>query len=210
MVAFLRRVRFLRDQAGIVLLETLLVIPILLLLLAGMIEFGTALFQWNGSVKALQIGARLAAVSSPLVGDANYENGLTSDYGSLSQGDPVPSAVQSVSCGAGTTPCITARMQGIIDGGDGACGGNTGTRIGMCDVAPWIDADNVLITYYRAGLGYVARPSGPVSTIRIELRDVTFDFFLLDELIPTLGNITIPALPVTITGEDLKDCLTGC
>lgn len=201
---------FRREESGIVLLETLLVIPILLLIIAGMIEFGVALFQWNTSVKALHIGARQIAVSSPLVGDSNYLTALTSDYGTLPQGDPVPAAVQSISCGAGITPCVASRLQGVIDGGDGACGGNTGTRIGMCDVAPWIGPNNVVVTYFRAGLGYVARPNGPVSTVRVELRNVTFNFYLLDDLIPALGNISIPTLPVTVTGEDLKDCLTGC
>lgn len=202
--------RFWREQTGIVLVETLLVIPIVLIMIAAMIEFGVAVYQWNSSVKSMGIGARLAAVSSPIVGDANYNNALTSDLAGLPQGDPVPATILSVSCGPGAAPCDAARIQDLIDGGDGACGGNTGVRIGMCDIAPWIGVNNVFVTYYRAGLGYVARPAGPVSTVRIELRNVTFNFFLLDDLIPALGSIPIPAHPVTITSEDVKSCLTGC
>ena len=47
--------------------EALITIPIVMLIFAAFIEFGYAMSQWNQTVKALQYGARLAAVSDPLV-----------------------------------------------------------------------------------------------------------------------------------------------
>lgn len=200
-----RRLSFWRDERGITMLEALLVTPIVLLAITAMVELGVLMFQWNLSVKAAQTGARLAAVSSPVVGDTAYQT-LNADFGTTPQGDPVPSAIRSVSCGAGTTACDATRIDRLITGGDGACA-TTAILIGMCDVAPWIGEDNVLVTYSRAGLGYVGRPGGTVSTVTVELRNLTFDFLLLDALVPALNSIAIPAHPVSITGEDLSDCL---
>lgn len=206
--------KFREDERGISIVEGMLVIPIVLLVITAMVELGAAMFQINQAAKATQIGARSAAVSSPIVGDAEYDS-LTDDYGSIPAGDPTPTAARSVSCGAGTTPCDAARLNRLLTGADSSCRPQQDSRAGMCDVAPFIKAENVLVTYHRSGLGFVGRPYGPVSTVTVELRDVTFDFFILDDVINAvtnnspLSNFTIPAHPVSMTSEDLDtNCLT--
>lgn len=202
--------RFIEDERGISFAEAMLVVPIIILVLAAMVEFGTAVFQWNQATKATQIGARLAAVSSPITGDAAYA-GLTADHAGIPEGDPTPADAVSVSCGAGTTACDGVRLARLLDGGDGSCQPVAGAAImGMCDLAPFIAAENVRVTYYRSGLGYVGRPFGPVSTITVELRDLSFDFLIADDLIPGLASLTIPAQPVSITSEDVNNCRDTC
>ncbi|MGO8658054.1 TadE/TadG family type IV pilus assembly protein, partial [Rhizobium ruizarguesonis] len=49
----------------------MLTFPIVMLVFATFIEFGYAMAQWNQTVKALQYGARLAAVSDPLTTNFN-------------------------------------------------------------------------------------------------------------------------------------------
>lgn len=193
---------FFRQQDGTALMEGLIVFPLVLLTFAAFFEFGYAVFQWNQTVKALQAGARHLAVSAPLTSLDALEAG----YGVA--GDPVPSDILSVSCGGGTTPCIPAEMNRLIygadtTGNDDQCGNAADNAIpGMCDFNTRIGADNVLATYYRAGLGYVGRPDGPVLTIRLEVKDLNFDLPLVGALL-RLDKITIPAHPVTITSEDL-------
>ena len=201
---------FIRDERGVSLTEAILVIPIVLLVLAAMIEFGHGVYQWNQATKAVQIGARLAAVSSPITGDAAYL-ALTADHTGIPEGDPTPVAPVSVSCGAGTTACDSVRLARLLDGGDGSCvAGGAPTLMGMCDFAPFITSENVRVTYYRSGLGYVGRPFGPVSTITVELRNLSFDFLIADALIPGLSALTIPAQPVSITSEDVNNCRDIC
>lgn len=213
------RQRFIDDEAGISFTEAMLVIPIVLLMLAAMIEFGTAVYQWNQITKATQIGARLAAVSSPITGDAAYaalsDYPATTDVGGTTipviDGDTTPSPFNSVTCGAGAAACDTGRLARLLDGGDGSCQPSGELAlVGMCDIAPFIAAENVRVTYYGAGLGYVGRPYGPVSTITVELRDLSFDFLFIDELIPGLSSLTIPAQPVSITSEDVNNCRDTC
>ena len=169
MVKFPSFSRFTSDTAGVVLVEAMISIPILIMILVTMVEFGVATFQWNQSIKALQIGARLASVSSPIVEDADYA-ALTSDYGALIDGDPVPASVVSFSCGAGTDPCNDTQFKRLYFGSDDDCGAPAaGTVSGMCDAAPFLGQDVIRVTYTRAGLGYVGRPFGPVTTITVEL-----------------------------------------
>ena len=210
MVRRLGREQFCQDERGVTLVEALLVTPIVLLVLVAMVEFGTAVYQWNQATKAVQIGARLAAVSSPITGDAAYA-GLVADHSGIPEGDPTPSSPASVSCGAGAVACDATRLARLLDGGDGSCQpSGTLSMMGMCDFAPFITSDNVRVTYYRSGLGYVGRPFGPVSTITVELRQLSFDFLLADDLIPGLSSFMIPAQPVSITSEDVNNCRDIC
>lgn len=204
---------FFQDQRGISMTEGLMIFPILLLILTSMVEAGIAVFQWNQSTKAVQIGARLAAVSSPIVGDAAYDTLSTDGVGSIPEGDPYPAGTVTVSCSSGGTACDTDRINRLLTGSDGICNpGATGLGevVGMCDVMGLIGVENVMVSYHRAGLGYVGRPAGPVTSITVELRDLNFDFLILDTLIPALGQINIPALPVSYTSEDVNDCKSTC
>lgn len=210
--AFLARFR--KDERGISFTEGLLIMPIVLAILTMMVEAGVAVFQWNQATKAVQIGARLAAVSSPIVGDTAYD-ALEADWVTLNEGDPVPGTVLSVSCGPGAAPCDSGRIARLLTGSDTSCDPtitNLGDVIGMCDVANFIGVNNVLVTYYRSGLGYQGRPGGAVSSITVELRNVSFDFLLLDSIANHLAGsntmsrtFNIPAQPVSFVSEDLCD-----
>ncbi|MBD3666211.1 TadE/TadG family type IV pilus assembly protein [Sulfitobacter aestuariivivens] len=198
-----------RNEDGIALVEALLVMPIVLLAITAMVEFGVAVFHWNQTVKAVQLGARHVSVSSPMMTRTAYETYMTDDYGTIGEGDATPATSRTISCGGGTTPCDPTSMDRLMTGGDGVCGRGS-ARVGVCDVAPWITSDNIVITYSRSGLGYVGRPFGAVSTITVELRDVGFGFILLDRLIPVLANYTLPPHRVSTTSEDLSSCKALC
>lgn len=196
-----KRTRLLANEDGAVLVEGLLVIPILILFMAAFVEFGFAMFQWNQTVKAVQIGARQLAVSDPILEDMAP---FTGDLTDLDAGQAVPATVVSVSCGAGSTACSADGMARLILGSDGACNADlAGSVSGMCDFFPLLSADNVLVTYRRDGLGYVGRPSGPVLSITVETVGVTFDFLILDALIGT-NSIPMPPHSATFTSEDLS------
>lgn len=203
---------FWRDERGIALTETLLIFPIILITITAMVEGGLAVFQWNQATKAVQIGARLAAVSSPIVGDTAYAD-LSSDWNPELGGDPVPGTTISVACGPGSPPCDPDRIARLLTGSDSSCDSadaSAGDIMGMCDYASFIGINNVHVTYYRSGLGYVGRPNGPVTSITVELRNLTFDFLIFDKLIPSLGTINIPSLPVSFVSEDVSDCDGPC
>lgn len=195
--------RLVAESSGIVMTETLLILPIMLLVWAAVIEFGFLMYQWNQAVKAMQVGARLAAVSTPVAD-------ISSLVPTGAAGDPVPVSTASVTCGAGVMACDATELNRLVTGGDGLCGSTANGLIGVCDVASFISANSLRITYHRSGLGYIGRPFGPVLTVTLEARNLNFDFLFLDNLIPGLGSIAIPTHPVSITSEDLSDCDGAC
>ena len=59
--------RFVRNERGAALVEMALVLPIVILLFLGIIDFGRALFLYNNLTNAAREGARFGAASFPPV-----------------------------------------------------------------------------------------------------------------------------------------------
>src|SRR5687768_1302723 len=79
--------RFLNDERGSVFLEFTVAMMVFLLTLFGIVEFSHLMYQWNVATKAVQRGARLAAVSEPVAQDLLTLDGLG---GGALPGDPMP------------------------------------------------------------------------------------------------------------------------
>lgn len=197
-------VRFWKDQSGVTLTEGLITLPLVLLVISAFVEFGYAMSQWNQTVKALQFGARMAAVSDPLTD--NFATVFPTDANNpLNNGDATPNdATISSTCGPNLANCSDALTR-IVMGSDGVCGQVGDPNPGICDLNWRIQPANLVVTYQRSGLGYWGRPNGPVLTMRLEVRNVTFDLPLLGALLG-LDQVEVPAHPVTLTTEDLKTC----
>ena len=197
---------FWQDQHGVTLTEGLISLPLVLLAISAFVEFGYAMSQWNQTVKALQLGARLAAVSEPLTSD--FADVFPTDADDpLNNGDATPNdAAISSTCGPALANC-SDELTRIVMGSDGVCGVAGDPNPGICDLNWRIQPANLVVTYQRSGLGYWGRPNGPVLTMRLEVRDITFDLPVLGALLG-LNDVVIPAHPVTITTEDLKTCST--
>ncbi|WP_065373010.1 TadE/TadG family type IV pilus assembly protein [Ensifer adhaerens] len=197
-------VSFWQDQRGVTLTEGLITLPSVLLVFAALVEFGYAMSQWNQTVKALQFGARLAAVSDPLTSDFAEVFPIEAEN-PLNNGDLTPNnAAISSTCGPNLANCTDALTR-VAMGSDGVCGVAGDPNPGICDLNWRIQPANLVVTYQRSGLGYWGRPNGPVLTMRLEVRDVTFDLPLLGRLLG-LDQIEVPAHPVTLTTEDLETC----
>jgi hypothetical protein len=198
------RRRFWRDETGAAFLEFTVTLPVFFLLLFGTVEMGLLFFQWNVATKAVQLGARLAAVSDPVSSDLLNMTGLN-QTGRL-PGDQMPDFDRicdgaSATCTSGTYDA--AAMSTLVYGrGDNACN-STGSDLGMCDIYGEIRPENVVVRYQYTGLGYAGRPGGPVPTITVSLQNIDFDFIALDGLLG-FRPIPIPGLRTTITGEDLR------
>jgi Flp pilus assembly protein TadG len=211
--------RFRKDETGAVMVEASISMTLLLVLVLGFVDFGNAFFQWNAAAKAVQVGARMAAVSPPLATAIKTVGPTTTP------GDPVPSGSYSFVCvgGAATCSCtgsscpgasvtlIAANFSKIFRGdtavtASDACPAlTTGQRPGMCQFFPGLRRQDVQVTYAATGLGYQTRPDGAVPTITVEIRPGhPFKFFFLGGLLG-LGDIDIPPMRSTVTGEDLGD-----
>ena len=104
-------VRFVRDESGGVLVETTLMLTIILLVVIGGIDFLLAFYQWNAATKAVEIGARIAAVSDPVAIGLNRLSAAVMSP-TLNPEDQMP--YFSVTCdGANATCTCTGACTGV-------------------------------------------------------------------------------------------------
>ena len=78
-----------RDESGAALLEFTAAAFTFFIILFGVVEFANVYYQWNAATKAVQLGARLAAVSDP-VSDDLTEADMSGLSSSVLPGDPMP------------------------------------------------------------------------------------------------------------------------
>jgi hypothetical protein len=210
--------RFAQNEDGGPLVEVAVILPIMITVLFGGIDFLNAFYQWNAAAKAVEIGARIAAVSDPV---ASGLNAIPASVLSSTEvtGDPMPDfdvacdgGVSNCACVAGTCAGMgsySARAMGLIvygRGGYGVCQQPKSQYFaGMCNIFERISPANVTITYAQTGLGYAGRTLGPVPTITVSLNEASspsklpFKFFFLP-----FADIAIPSVATTVTGEALS------
>ncbi|MCX2725654.1 TadE/TadG family type IV pilus assembly protein [Roseibium salinum] len=195
-VRFLLR-GFWSDRDGISLTEGLIVFPIMVLVVSALIEFSYGMHQWNQAAKAVQLGARKAAVSCPLTEDFETVFAFDPALG----GELIPASSATVSqCGPDENNCVAARLDRLVNGVAGSTWPGMATYFQQPDFGP----DNVVVIYEQSGLGYHGRPEGPVVSLRLELRNVQFDLPVVGQLLG-LGTINVPGFPVTVSTEDLRE-----
>ena len=101
-----------RDTDGSVLVETTVMMTLLMILLFGSIDFLFAFYQWNSAAKAVQVGARIAAVSAPVAAGLNSLSAVATR--SIVPGRAMPSF--TVACDGATTSCTcTGFCSGVGD-----------------------------------------------------------------------------------------------
>ncbi len=207
--------RLREDCDGAAMVEFTVVFLLLLLLIGGIVDFGIVFWQLNMATKAVERGARIAAVSNPVapgIVDIDTVTGGT-------PGEQLPVAFtfyikcEDGACSSGGYDA--AAMNTIVYGrGNGAAcdSAATGTyAIGMCNLFNRVDPAgnpltpaNVVVEYRAApAVGFRGRPCGPVATITISLKNVTFGWFFLGGLMNFL-DLTFPPMRTTVTSEDLS------
>lgn len=207
-----------QDTSGAVMVEFTAALTVFLLLLFGSVEFANVFYQWNAATKAVQWGARVAAVSDPVAANLTAFTGV--ENGTL-PGVVLPSAAYDCVCKGSTSQCTgtmpasapacnigatgLAALQRIVYGVSGAtsCGTSTSNRdMGMCHLFPGLTVQNVEVEYQYTGLGYAGRPGGPVPTITVRLHQrltpstvdanvLRFQFILIGGLMK-IGNAAFP------------------
>ena len=104
--------RLARDEDGGPLVEVAIILPILILFLFGGVDFMNALYQWNAAAKAVEIGARIAAVSDPIASGLTSiaDNAVSSGVAS---GSPMPDFTVECDGGASACSCTSGACDGM-------------------------------------------------------------------------------------------------
>jgi Flp pilus assembly protein TadG len=197
------------DTEGAAFLEFTVFAMFFFTFLFGVVEFTLAYYQWNAGTKAVQLGARLAAVSNPISDELAVPSWDLADYApgdivAMDDGFTIVCTGATARCNDDPNDYDAAAMNTLVFGrGNSSCAEATAPNFGMCHLFSRVRPENVVVTYTYTGLGYAGRPGGPVPTIRVELVGIPMQFIFFDALFG-LNDYDIPGLASTVTGEDLS------
>jgi Flp pilus assembly protein TadG len=191
MKATLRKLHL--DESGAAIIEFTLVLPLLLLLTFGLVDFGMAFWQFNAVEKATGAGARFLAThgaSSGLV--SGVPECFVADDSGYAAGTPcsqVAGALLTYSCGAGgASSCDAATMSQLVTT--------------MQGYAPFITAANVSVMLSASGDGFVGRGTA-VPLISVSTTGLSYSLPVLTELFG-VRPLAMPGFTSSITGEDMN------
>lgn len=194
-----------RDERGTAVVELTVTFLLFITLVFGVVEFSYAFFQWNSATKAMQAGARYAAVSNPVMKELPDISGIRKVQGK----DVVPGSdyagsylVVCTGAGSGSCKCTGDECQ-VISKNTYDSNAMAGIVAAMRKFFPKIKSENVTVTYEYTKLGYAGRPGGPVPTITVSLSGLNFDFILLSAFL-SANRVPMPSFATTVTGEDLR------
>ena len=197
---------FLRDEGGGPTAEFAFVMFGLITLTMAIIDFGRATWVWNAAQKATQVAARIAVVRDPLYLPIKFHFNC----------NPPPTIVLGELCLDSDAIPPTIRPECDFDPVVCTIGGCNGQPYeteqaeqfaeiydAMLYAYPWLEDDEVSITYTPTELGFVGKPGGPIVEVMAEISGDTFFFFGL----MTWGFTTmdVQEFRTTFTSEDLSD-----
>ena len=195
--------RFHRDAEGTVLVEMAIVLPIFLLLLLGLIDFGRMGGEFVMASKAMQRAVRIAAVrptvcpALPTVNLRGSGAGATTHYGT--------------SCAAGTNFCVNPGVVTCTASASNATAAEIWTAIAPL-MPSHATVSNLKLSYsFDANLGFLGGPYVPVVTV--EIQNLNFQFATPLSALAALVGVTdgsapgatlpFPKTSTSLPGEDL-------
>lgn len=201
--------QLLDDIRGASAAEFALVLPLLMILTLGTIDFGRYMWELQQAKKATQYGARFAAVTDPVEGKLVDENYVGRNVGgvTLTQGDIIPAAaLDTIVCDDTSCTCTGTCLMGGTNY-DGTAFDRIVARMQAMD--PRVKREEVIVEYAGSGLGFAGDPNGsdisPLVTVRLvdEAKDGTGrDFTPITGML--LASIDLPDVRATLTAEDLE------
>ena len=155
------------DERGDAILSIGILLPLLVALTFGILEFSLVMFDFHRAGEAVRRAARMAAIGTAIT-----------DVGGLGAGTSVTCSATggTVSCSGGTAD------QAVFDA----------ILASMQEVLPAIGADNVEIEYSHSGIGDATTPGGILPLISVRLLGLEHSFLVLHAVPGIAGSFTYP------------------
>jgi Flp pilus assembly protein TadG len=169
--------RLVHDCRGGALVEFALILPTLLIVSFGAIEFTITMFDYHRLGEAARRGARQAIMSPPVAKLETLQ--ATGTITCTNKG--------SLSCGGATTHATAAANFNAV-------------LSAIQEIAPGIAASNVTISYTWSGIGDLSTPGGIKPVVTVALTGVTHQFTLLS-ILPALDHIVLPSFTTSVVAN---------
>jgi Flp pilus assembly protein TadG len=199
-----RQRRFSSDEAGSTLVEFAIVMPLFLLILFALIDFGRMGFEYVMANKAVQMAARVAVTRPPACAGVPEIN----TRGAVPAGTTPPNF--GTNCRAGNTVCAAPATVSCFGNTNNATAAEIWNTVRVL-MPVGAQVSNLHFSYiYTSELGFLGGPYVPM--VNVEIRNLNFQFVMpLDGLAALAGSadanlpgtLPFPALSVTLPAEDL-------
>lgn len=194
---------FERDETGSVLTEFAVVLPLFLVLLFAVIDFGQIYFRWILAEKATHLAARLAVVRPPICPGVPIINTRTDRFVQDLPFGTSCAAQDGLCADPGTISCTGAAAVGdVFDDIFGRVGGF---------LPATVQPGNVRLTYSFADIGFLGGPYVPMVSVEL-IGDIEVPYITpLGPLLQAfyggdgLDNPSMPAMRATLPAEDLVE-----
>lgn len=160
-------------EEGSVVIEFALIMPVLLALSFGIVDFTLAIFDYHRAGEAVRRGSRTATIEAPVADLSGLTQGTS--YTCDSTGGGVSCTGTAVNDAAAFTTIVTA-MQAVL---------------------PAITPANVQVVYDFSGVGDITRPGGVLPFITVSLVNYTHNFTLLNAIPGAPPSFVFPSFAVT-------------
>ena len=165
------------DSDGGALVEFGLILPVLLLVTFGAIEFTITMFDYHRLGEAARRGARQAIMSAPV---AKLET--------LQAAGTITCTNKSgLSCGTATLHTTAAANF-------------TAVLAAVQEIAPTVAAANLTVSYTWSAIGDLSTPGGIKPVVTVQLADVTHQFTMLS-IVPGLDQIALPSFSTSVVAN---------
>lgn len=194
------------NEDGSTIIECAIVLPMFLMLLLGIVDFGRYGFDFVMTKKAMERGTRIIAVRNPVCpGVPNTHERQTTLSGQTPPPFGTSCSVADICENPGTISCS-------LNPADGGAGEEIWARIAAV-MPSTVVAEDITVTYaYNSNLGFLGGPYVPEVTV--ELTGAQFEFVTPLGGLATLvtgsanpnapeGLVPFPSISVTMPGEDL-------
>ncbi|MDP6428982.1 MAG: TadE/TadG family type IV pilus assembly protein [Rhodospirillales bacterium] len=171
--------RLIGDQRGESLIGFAFVLPLLLLVSLGALEFTLVGFDFHRAGEATRRAARIAVIQDAVIDAADFSIGETATCTGTGTG------VNCTGAGIGSAATFTAI---VAD---------------MQSVFPSIAADNVQLVYSDSGLGDATTPGGIIPLVTVRLINFQRPFRLISGIPGMPDNFTFPSFETSQMGAGL-------
>ncbi len=169
--------RLLRDSGGNALLEFGLVLPTLLIVTLGAIEFTITMFDYHRLGEAARRGARQAIITAPVAKLETLQ----------AVGTITCTNISVISCGSATKHATAAANFAAV-------------LTAIQEIAPAVAATNLTITYSWSGIGDLSTPGGIKPNVTVLLTGLTHELTLLS-MVPSIDYISLPSYSTSVTAN---------
>ncbi|NQV54794.1 MAG: pilus assembly protein [Rhodospirillales bacterium] len=175
--------RLIDDSRGEAIISFAILLPMLLMVSLGTLEFALIAFDYHRAGEATRRAARIAVVKDPIIAPVDFAVG---------QSSTCTGAGAAVSCSGGAVGTAATFTQIVTS---------------MQAILPSVTAENVQVVYRDSGLGDPTLPGGIIPLVTVRIINLQQQFHMISGIMGMPNSFTFPSFETSQMGSGLGPAL---